>query len=73
MGPHDGEFIKVVQFISAMGWRFLTAWYIPGTRVTPAEFLLAMMFVWFVLRHVVPLILGGGKAEDDGNDYDTGK
>lgn len=35
----------VLQFLLAWGWRFLTGYYIPGTNVTPAAFLL---FCWFV-------------------------
>ena len=31
-------------------WRFFNSWNLPGTNVTPAEFLIFLCVAWFLIR-----------------------
>lgn len=63
-GP-NADFLRVVQNLFATGWRFMTCFRIPGTNVKPGEFFMAMVFVWLVLRKVLPMILGAQSPSRD--------
>lgn len=67
------DFKSVLTTLFGLGWRFLTCFYIPGTRVTPGEFLLAIVFAWFCFRHILPLIMykaAQNNTSDEPSDKD---
>lgn len=56
--------LMAVQFIFAAVWRLMTSWYIPGTRATPASFLLFSSVAVLALRFVRRLF----NLDDDAGD-----
>lgn len=53
-----------LQSFFALIWRFFSGWYIPGTNVTPAAFMLFLLFFALVLRLIRSLFgssVGGGR------------
>ena len=47
--------LLVIQCLFGNVWRIFNSWYIPGTKVTPASFLLFLAFAGFVLRWLTRL------------------
>ena len=42
----------VLAFLLRQIWRFFNSWYIPGTNVTPAGFMLLVLFLALVIRFI---------------------
>lgn len=50
------NFAKVVQFLFTQAWHFLTAFYLPGTNVTPAGMLLFLASIAVGFRFLKALL-----------------
>lgn len=50
---NDG--LLVIQCLFGNMWRLFNSWYIPGTKVSPASFLLFLAFAGLVLRWLTRL------------------
>ena len=70
--------VLVVKCLFTTIWSLFTSWKIPGTNVTPAMWAIFCLLFVFVLKFVIPFILGGtslfvGGSHDDGGSppHDT--
>ena len=56
--------LLVLECLFGNMWRLFTSWYIPGTEVTPAGFLVFLAFAGLILRWLTRLFDGqiGAKA-----------
>ena len=62
---NDG--ILVLECLFGNVWRLFNSWYIPGTKVTPASFLMFLAFAGLVLRwlsRLFDVVLGTGTVVD---------
>lgn len=57
--------LAVVQFLFGTIWQFFTSWYIPGTRMTPAVFLLGTIAAGLVLSFFLKIIQSESKLGGD--------
>lgn len=63
---NDG--ILVLRCLFGNVWRLFNSWYIPGTKVTPASFLMFLAFAGLVLRWLSRLFdVGLGASAVAGN------
>lgn len=46
------NFYQILVFLMKQMWSFFNSWYLPGTNVTPAGFILAMAFLVLVIRFI---------------------
>lgn len=68
---NDG--ILVLECLFGNVWSLFNSWYIPGTKVTPASFLMFLAFAGFVLRWLSRLFdvqLGAGAVVDKATETD---
>lgn len=60
-----GDALLVLQFLFQTIWSFFTSWYIPGTAMTPAVFLLGTIAVGLVLSFFLKIIQSDHKLGGD--------
>lgn len=51
--------VLVVKCLFTTIWSLFTSWQIPGTNVTPAMWAIFALLFIFVLKFLIPFILGG--------------
>lgn len=60
--------LAVVRLLFTTVWSLFTSWYIPGTRTTPAAFMMFMLFAVLVLRVMRRFLQVNGDDIFDIND-----
>lgn len=63
----SSDFMLILATLFSSAWKIATSFTIPGTNVSVPSFMLAMLMIFFVLRHV-PKLLGISDLIDKGND-----
>lgn len=63
MGLSEG-FLAVLNFVFVDLWHFFTAWYIPGTTVTPAAWALASLVLVKVIQ-IIRVLYGIHSGDQD--------
>lgn len=64
----SSDFKLVVASLFGMGWRLFTSFNIPGTNINVVELSVAALVLWFVIRHVLPIVGADTKKQDSGGD-----
>lgn len=62
--------VLILECLFGTIWRLFTAWHIPGTNVTPAEFALFVLFACVIFRFLADFtygIFGGNSPSGTGS------